>query len=142
MTRHVDTAGRPQFTVTEERVIEINESRGVYHKFLKEKMDNVPIAFRDDAGWPVDRAAAWPRRAAADAARRVWGGLRRRGGGGGRAARRPCPARLAVRLSLERGGGARSGHSGGRTRGGLKASTKADCNHQQIICNHAGSPMV
>ena len=47
--RHVDTAGRPQFTATEERVIEINESRGVYHKFLKEKMDNVPTAFRDDA---------------------------------------------------------------------------------------------
>ena len=47
--RHVDTAGRPQFTATEERVIEINESRGVYHEFLKEKMDNVPNAFRDDA---------------------------------------------------------------------------------------------
>jgi hypothetical protein len=47
--RHVDTAGRPQFTVTEERVIEINESRGVHHKFLKERMDDVPTAFRDDA---------------------------------------------------------------------------------------------
>jgi hypothetical protein len=47
--RHVDTTGRPQFSVTEERVCEINESRRVYHKFLKEKMDNVPIAFRDDA---------------------------------------------------------------------------------------------
>jgi hypothetical protein len=47
--RHVDTAGPPQFTVTEERVVEINESRGVYHKYLKEKMHDVPIAFRDDA---------------------------------------------------------------------------------------------
>jgi hypothetical protein len=62
------------------------------------------------------------------------------GGGGwrhGRAAGRPCPVHLAVRLAVERGGGARSGHSGGRTRVGLKASTKADCEHQQILCNHA-----
>ena len=104
--RHVDTTGRPQFSVTEERVCEINESRRVYHKFLKEKMDNVPKAFRDDAKKLLDsyqreiarkskpRAilshrgywagelpskAVWPRRAAAelDAARRVWGGRRR-----------------------------------------------------------------
>jgi hypothetical protein len=47
--RHVDAAGEPQFTVTENRVIEINESRRVYRDFLTEKMDDVPIAFYQHA---------------------------------------------------------------------------------------------
>ena len=43
---HVDTSGRPQFTVIKERVIEINDSRRVYHDFLNRVIpDMVLIAF-------------------------------------------------------------------------------------------------
>ena len=47
--RHVDTSGRVQFNATEERVIEINESRLVYQNFLNEAMLDVPLAFWNDA---------------------------------------------------------------------------------------------
>jgi hypothetical protein len=47
--RHVDTFGRPQFTAIEERVIEINESRRVYHDFLKHGIDDIPSAFLEHA---------------------------------------------------------------------------------------------
>jgi hypothetical protein len=47
--RHVDTSGRLQFTATEERVIEINESRRVYRDFFNNAMDDIPIAVWDDA---------------------------------------------------------------------------------------------
>ncbi len=39
--RHVDTSGTAQFTATEHRVIEINESRRVYRDFLNDAMDVV-----------------------------------------------------------------------------------------------------
>ena len=47
--RHVDTSGAAQFNATEERVIEINESRLVYQNFLNYGLDDIPLAFYDDA---------------------------------------------------------------------------------------------
>ena len=47
--RHVDTSGPAQFNATEERVIEINESRLVYQNFLNDALDDIPLAFWNDA---------------------------------------------------------------------------------------------
>jgi hypothetical protein len=47
--RHVDRSGRPQFNATEEKVIEINESRLVYQNFLNDALDDIPLAFWNDA---------------------------------------------------------------------------------------------
>ena len=47
--RHVDTSGTAQFNATEHRVIEINESRQVYQMFLNDAMEDIPLAFWNDA---------------------------------------------------------------------------------------------
>ncbi len=45
--RHVDTSGRPQFSVSEERVIGLNESRAVLKDFTANGgLDIVPVEFR------------------------------------------------------------------------------------------------
>jgi hypothetical protein len=44
--RHVDTSGRPQFSVSEERVIGLNESRAVFRDFADNGgFDDIPIPF-------------------------------------------------------------------------------------------------
>ena len=44
--RHVDTSGLPQFSVSEERVIGLNESRAVFRDFEENGgFNNIPITF-------------------------------------------------------------------------------------------------
>jgi hypothetical protein len=58
--RHVDTSGRPQFWVSEERVIGLNESRAVFRDFAKNGgFEIIPVEFRELAErliWSYQRA--------------------------------------------------------------------------------------